>query len=235
MSLKRLVEIVSPVFYQVSLEGLERVNDSIRGKGHFAKTLGFLEILKKYGIESHVMLTVHSGNYRDAIPLASKLNGLTDLYTFNRLTLEGRGALLEPIGINEFWRLLEEWLEISRKYSHVELKDNLFNRLLYEKGLSLSGGCTGFGCGAAFNFLVLLPNGAVHACRKFNSYLGDIFSQSFNEIYSSSIAKHYRTAPDACKSCKIYSVCRGCLGVTATHGLDPFKERDPYCLYGPIE
>ena len=28
------------------------------------------------------------------------------------------------------------------------------------------GGCTGFGCGAAFNFMAVLPDGEVHACRK---------------------------------------------------------------------
>ncbi|NDY43751.1 hypothetical protein G3N55_13020, partial [Dissulfurirhabdus thermomarina] len=38
-------------------------------------------------------------------------------------------------------------------------KDNLLNALLHREGLPLSDGCTGYGCGAAFNFIALLPDG----------------------------------------------------------------------------
>ena len=43
-------------------------------------------------------------------------------------------------------------------------KDNLLNVVLHERGLAPLGGCTGFGCGAAFNFVhTILPDGEVHA------------------------------------------------------------------------
>lgn len=56
------------------------------------------------------------------------------------------------------------------------LKDNLFNLVLAEGGEAPFGGCTGNGCGAAFNFVTLLSDGEVHACRKFPSPLGISFT-----------------------------------------------------------
>ncbi|MCF8040004.1 MAG: SPASM domain-containing protein, partial [Desulfohalobiaceae bacterium] len=93
----------------------------------------------------------------------------------------------------------------------------------------LFGGCTGFGCGAAFNFVSLLPDGEVHACRKFPSYLGNIFEQTFDDIYDSQQARAYRAGPAACRDCSIRPVCRGCPAVIQSLGLDVSKDRDPFC------
>ncbi len=55
-------------------------------------------------------------------------------------------------------------------------KEGLLNVLRAEARLPRWGGCTGHGCGAAFNFVALLPDGEVHACRKFPSMLGSLRS-----------------------------------------------------------
>ena len=74
----------------------------------------------------------------------------------------------------------------------MSLKDNLFNILLEQEGLELTGGCTGFGCGAAFNFLTLLSDGEVHACRKMPSLIGNLKEAGLAEIYDSAAARRYR-------------------------------------------
>ena len=43
--------------------------------------------------------------------------------------------------------------------SVLSFKDNMLNVRLAETGRPTFGGCTGFGCGAAFNFMALLPDG----------------------------------------------------------------------------
>jgi radical SAM protein with 4Fe4S-binding SPASM domain len=113
------------------------------------------------------------------------------------------------------------------------LKENLLNIVYHRKGLGLFGGCTGYGCGAAFNFVALLPDGEVHACRKFPSLMGSIFEQGLGEIYDSDLARHYRTGPLACRSCKLRPVCGGCQAVIFGAGLDPFQDRDPFCFIHP--
>ena len=110
------------------------------------------------------------------------------------------------------------------------LKDNLINIIRKEKDIALFGGCTGFGCGAAFNFISLLPDGEVHACRKFPSPIGNILQKCLIDIYWSDLAEKYRTGSDACRDCQLNAACRGCLAITYSHGLDIFKDRDPFCF-----
>ena len=111
-------------------------------------------------------------------------------------------------------------------------KDNLFN-LYPDSEAALMGGCTGFGCGAAFNFLALLPDGEVHACRKFPSLIGHIRDESFHDIYHSPLAARYRAGSRACRGCDLNLVCRGCPAVADSLGLEIFSEKDPFCHRDP--
>ena len=110
------------------------------------------------------------------------------------------------------------------------LKDNLLNLLRYQKGMELFGGCAGYGCSAAFNFMAVLSVGEAHACRKFPSLIGNVLEQSIAEIYDSEIARRYRAGCKVCRSCPIRPVCGGCLAVAHSFGLNIFEERDPYCF-----
>jgi MoaA/NifB/PqqE/SkfB family radical SAM enzyme len=74
---ERLATIVAlrrPVYFQVSLEGRREHNDSIRGDGHFDRVLAFLPLLRKHGVRSHVMMTVHRDNLAELLPLARELD-----------------------------------------------------------------------------------------------------------------------------------------------------------------
>ena len=110
------------------------------------------------------------------------------------------------------------------------LKENLINLIRQENGSEIFGGCTGYGCGAAFNFVALLSDGEVHACRKFPSLIGKINKDRLVDIYQSERAQKYRRGSDACLDCSLNIVCRGCLAVADSMGLDVFREKDPYCF-----
>lgn len=231
--IERLLAIRRPEFYQVSLEGLSGHNDYIRGKGHFQRVLDFLQLLRKHRIYSMVMLTLTRANRHEVLFLAKELQGKVDTFTFNRLAMVGEGAELASLESDEFPQFLEEFLAASGSNKSLGLKDNFFNLLLNGHGQQLTGGCTGFGCGAAFNFVSVLPDGEVHACRKFPSLLGNIFTESLNDIYAGIQAEKYRTGSTACLDCKLRPVCRGCPAVAYGFGLDVFSARDPYC-FGPV-
>jgi selenobiotic family peptide radical SAM maturase len=225
-----IIEIEKPVFFQVSLEGLEDYNDEMRGPGHFVRTLDFLGLLRDLGIYSMVMLTLTKGNLGQVLPLAEVLRHRTDLFTFNRLSLFGEGANLSLPAREEYAAFLENYLYASQHNPVMALKDNLFNILHYQKGMELFGGCAGYGCSAAFNFLSLLPDGEVHACRKFPSLVGNVFESRLAEIYDSPGAMRYRKGCAACTSCAIRPVCGGCLAIASSLGLDAFQDRDPFCF-----
>ena len=231
--LRGLVEIVPPLFFQISLEGLEAHNDFIRGPGHFKRSLAFLDDLRELGIYSMVMLTLTRDNLDQVLPLADLLRERTDAFNFNRLAAVGEGSGLLMPTKDDFKTFLRDYQKAAESNPILGFKDNLFNLINRENDSALLGGCTGFGCGAAFNFLSLLPDGEVHACRKFPSLIGNIQAESLYDIYHSQAAARYRAGSAACESCEKNLVCRGCLAVAYSLGLDIFTEKDPFCDLTP--
>ena len=227
--LERLAAIQRPAFYQVSLEGLAPQDDWMRQPGHFQRTLDFLTLLQDLDIPSRVMLTLTESNLNQVLPLADVLRDRTDRFTFNRLSLVGEGAGLRLPAPGTYHAFLRDYLAAAASNPVLGLKDNLLNAVLFEQGRPLFGGCTGYGCGAAFNFLALLPDGELHACRKFPSSLGNVFEDGFDACYESPQAKAYRRGPAECESCPVQSVCRGCLAIISSLGLDVGTDRDPFC------
>ncbi len=228
--LDRLIAIKKPQYFQVSLEGLKEHNDCIRGEGFFDKVQAFLPMLRERGIRSIVMTTLTNGNADQVIPLGHLLSGKADRYTYNRLAQVGEGANLGILSKEEYGNFMVDYAGARKEDPVFGIGDNLFNIFNHEMGLKLHRGCTGFGCGAAFNFVALLPNGEVHACRKLPSQIGSIRMQSLSQIYHSEIADRYRRGPTACEKCAIREKCGGCMAVAFGQGLDHLEERDPQCF-----
>jgi len=231
--MEQLLAIDPPLFFQVSLEGLEEHNDTIRGPGNFRRVMDFLGLLQELDITSMVMLTLTRDNMDQVLPLAEALRGRTDHFNFNRLSMVGEGAMLHLPERDAYRAFLEAYMEAAEDNPIMGLKDNLLNLLRYQRGMDLFGGCAGYGCSAAFNFMALLSDGEVHACRKFPSLLGNVFKQSLAEIYDSEIACRYRSGCKGCQSCPIRPVCGGCLAIAHSFGRNIFEERDPYCFMDP--
>lgn len=228
--LEELIAIQRPAFFQVSLEGLREQNDLIRGSGHCDRVMAFLRLLRELDVPSVVMLTLTEDNRDQVLPLAEQLRGVADSFTFNRLSCFGEGAQLQPVEKDRFAEFLESYARAAETNPVISLKDSLISIVAHRRGDEPFGGCAGVGCGAAFNFVALLPDGEVHACRKFPSPLGTILEKSLSEIYDSAGARRYREGCSACRGCSIRAVCGGCLAVASSAGLDVFSERDPYCF-----
>ncbi|MBA3017017.1 MAG: selenobiotic family peptide radical SAM maturase [Proteobacteria bacterium] len=228
--IEEILDIKRPTFFQVSLEGLQKHNDTIRGAGHFERVIDFLHALRDLKVKSMVMLTLTKDNIDQVLPLAEMLRDLTDDFSFNRLSMVGEGANLQLPSRDEYISFIEEYVKAAENNPIMDLKDNLIGIMLHNKGDRQFGGCAGFGCGAAFNFIAVLPDGQAHACRKFPSLIGNVFKQSIEEIYESDIAQRYRMGCKACQPCILRPVCGGCLAIAHSHGLDIFEDKDPYCF-----
>lgn len=228
--IEEIVSIQKPSLFQLSLEGLPEQNDFIRGKGHFRRVIEFLGTLRDMNIFSMIMLTLTNRNMSDILPLGELLEDKVDRFHFNRLSMVGEGSNLCLPERSEYISFLESYMKATERNRILGLKDNMFSILRYKNGLKPFGGCTTYGCGAAFNFLAVLSDGEVHACRKFPSPVGNIFKQSFADIYESDIAKRYRNGCEECRSCVIRPVCGGCLAVSHSLGLNIFEEKDPFCF-----
>jgi len=177
-----------------------------------------------------VMLTLTNDNINQVLPLAQLLRDRADVFHFNRLSLVGEGANLKLPDVRTYRTFLESYLDAARENPVMGIKDNLINIVRRGRGIDPFGGCTGYGCGAAFNFMTLLADGEVHACRKFPSLIGNIHRQCIAEIYDSEQALRYRSGSAGCRSCTIRPVCGGCLASAYSHGLDVFAIKDPFCF-----
>ncbi len=227
--LQNIINIQKPNYYQVSLEGLETHNDLIRGKGYFQKVLHFLTLLRTLNVESAVMLTLTKDNLGQVLELADFLKDTADYFTYNRLSAVGEGAALAAVSPEEYRHFVYQYIAAAKNNRIIGFKDNLINIALEEQGAALFDGCTGFGCGAAFNFIAILPDGQVDACRKFPSPLGNINEQSLQEIYDSPTAAKYRAGSAMCNSCQLKSNCGGCLSSVFSQQGNIFEDKDQYC------
>lgn len=228
--IEEMVLIRKPVYYQVSLEGLREHNDMMRGKGHYDRTLSFLDDLRSTGIRSHVMLTLTKGNLEQVIPLAGELSDKATRFTFNRLARSGEGSSLDIPAKEDFIRFMGEYIAAGRENPVIGYKDNLFNIFRHKEKRPYFRGCTGMGCGAALTFVALLPDGEVHACRKFPSPIGHILQSDLNDIYDSYMARRYRRPPLKCLFCPVRRICGGCYATVYEEGKDFFNKRDPFCF-----
>ena len=229
--IEQLLDVQPPRHFQVSLEGLRAHNDDIRGTGHFDRTMEFLDVLRGLGVNSAVMLTLTADNVDQVLPLAELLRGRADYFTFNRLSPVGEGAHMHVPSRERYAAFLEDYVTASLSNPIMGLKDNLINIVLERRGMDAFGGCTGFGCGAAFNFLAVLPDGEAHACRKFPSPVGNVLEQGIASVYDGEPAARYRLGAAACAGCRLRPVCGGCLASARGFGLDIFAEKDPMCFY----
>ncbi|MBI5445878.1 MAG: selenobiotic family peptide radical SAM maturase [Deltaproteobacteria bacterium] len=216
-------------FFQVSLEGLRAHDDLIRGPGHWERTMTFLDVLRDLGVYSLVMLTLTSENLGEVLALGKVLRGRADVFHFNRLSPVGEGARLALPGREEYLSFLKTYGAATRENPVLGCKDNLLSRVDAVQRDGSFGGCTGHGCGAAFNFVSLLADGEGHACRKFPSHLGSVLHQGLAEIYDSEEAHRYRAGAAACGGCNLRPRCGGCMASASGFGLDPFRDRDPFC------
>jgi len=228
--LEEVVSIQRPEYFQVSLEGLAAHNDYIRGSGHFERVMKFLKCLHEVRIYRMVMLTLTNDNLGDVLELAEFLRDKVDMFNFNRLASAGEGVALKTVPFRKYQSFLAKYREKAGDNPIMGCKDKLFNILQDRDSAPLTGGCTGFGCGAAFNFVSLLPDGEVHACRKFPSYIGNLYDESLTAIYEGPLARKYRTGSAGCMGCRIRHNCGGCPAVNYGLGNDIFTTVDPYCF-----
>ncbi len=222
--------------YQMSLDGMEQTHDTIRKKGSFRSTLIALKLLQNSGIQTMIMSTVSRLNYRE-IPELIRIvvdHGV-DSYAFARYcpTYRDVESNLSP---QEYRQLLSDvwdvYTGLADRQTKFSLKDHLWTLFLYEKGLFQlrEENIVLEGCNCAIRHMTVLADGTVYACRRFKSPIGNILSQSFQQIFLSQKLSQYREIKrlKECKDCELLNYCRGCHAVSyGTFG--NFFAKDPQC------
>lgn len=240
LSEKKIIKLV-----QISIEGEEEINDSIRGKGAFNRIIKATGLLKQYNIPVHFGCTVSSQNYKNIL-------GLLDLLLIYNIQLLLRTIV--PLGqcdkdfekivpIKEMQKFYKEARKLNEQYSlrpglHIKGSSSLGYppfRFFCMSGVEALDykGRVGF-CGIRTqNILTIMPNLDVLACRLLPQVvLGNLKKNSLEEIYENVIyqdlAKLYNISYE-CQQCEVVDRCFGgamCISKAVTG--NEFS-KDPQC------
>ena len=231
--------------YQLSLDGLERTPDSLRGRaGAFRDALRAIKVLNDAGLPSVVMFTVSRLNAAElvrVIDLCARRK--VRVFDFARLVPGGTGKGLAGalVTAQEYRQLL---LDVLDKYRRLEArgcdtyfgrKENLWTLLYSELGLLPSlpheRGMIYSGCSVGSRIMTILADGTVLACRRLPVKIGKVPRQHLREIFINS--KNHRQLRacermEKCGKCELLPYCRGCMAVA--HGAKgDFLAGDPQC------
>jgi MoaA/NifB/PqqE/SkfB family radical SAM enzyme len=225
---------------QVSIEGLELIHDSIRGKGSFVQALNGIGILLTHNIEVTLNVTLSSLNYRhvkEIISLASEL-GVQRL-GFSRLVPSGRGMqlldeILSPVQVRETYEAV-----LNTPVDGLEIVTG--DPVASQRNLKLPGslGCTAFGgCAAGVSGLTFQPDGTINPCRRLNISIGNIKSDNIREVWAASEVLTSLRDRDQykgkCGQCDRWANCRGCRAIayacSCAKGENDFLAEDPQCF-----
>lgn len=198
-----------PVFVQVSIEGSEKTNDEIRGKGSYDETYKALKLLKKFDIYSLVSFTASNLNYKefsDAVTFARKAKA-SKVWTDRYVQTYGEESEIRSLNKEE----LKEYVNIIKR---EELNPkNKGIKISGDRSLQfLNGQSKSYSCGAGKNLIIVTETGDVMICRRLDITAGNLFEKSMNEIYFNSdefkkIREKY--VPKGCEKCGFLNICKG--------------------------
>jgi len=201
-------------YTQISLEGMEKKNDEIRGKGTFGKIVKTVRSLVKNKINTGISVTVTKQNLKD-IPL---LTELAEKLKVNSLGLRrfvplGRGKEMKELTLSsqETKKLYLFILEINKKL--IKQRSKLRINIGCEDGILAQEGYRANTCVAGYSSLTILPNGDVYPCRRLPIYVGNVLNQTLEEIFYGSKEliklRNPKNTNIRCKNCPYFDGCKG--------------------------
>ena len=177
---KRISEY-NPTYVQLSLEGGEKTNDYVRGKGIFKKVGKAIKLLKKYNIYTSISFTATKLNYKEfpkVVKYAEKLN--VDNVWSDRFI---------PLGTehdDEFVMNLQEtqeYLEIMQK-ERMRLQNKkskttvaMYRALQFQKTNDFPYKCT-----AGKSLLTVMENGDLVPCRRMPIVVGNLLKDNMLNV-----------------------------------------------------
>ncbi len=225
--------------YQLSLDGLKDTHDYFRKPRSFDITLEKISCLKKANIKVTIMATVSGTNIKeipDLIDLVVKYN--VDVFAFGRYcpTSLEKSTHIAPLEYKNFldicWQKFEQYKD---SHTSFNLKDHLWTLYLYEKGIitipnELDQNTIYDGCHCGSHHMTILPDGKIYACRRMESYVGNIQEKSLYEWFHDQKYEKYRQYEnfEKCKKCELFRFCRGCPAVSYGYSHNMYAP-DPQC------
>ncbi len=225
----------------ISLDGLEKTHDNIRGrKGSFKHVLRSIEILQREGIHIMVITTVNKLNISELPAILHLLQsiGIRD-WRVQPLIPTGRAnnfkeLEMDDLGILELGRFIQNWAPKSEKEG---------TRIICSDGLEYIGGTSDSerpwrGCPAGWVTCGITSDGKVKGCLSLPDELvegdlrkNDLWSIWFHpDSFAYTRRFSYGQLGSNCSSCSKAVECLGGCSSNSYTASGKFHN-DPYCFY----
>ncbi|KUK49644.1 MAG: radical SAM family protein [Parcubacteria bacterium 33_209] len=241
--LARKLKIAGLRQMQVSIDSDNfKTHDRLRGVNNvFYKTINNILSLKKEGIPFAVVTTLVNQTpeeYEKVIDMAYKIGAFA--HKTNTFISSSNSSIKNSPNSNNF-RSVKKFIKVWKRK-----KDEYDGRMILsaETMFSIQMGknyispfdipsILDCGCPAGFLTCAINQKGDVLPCSFFSSglILGNIFEDSFENIWNSKVAKEFRNRDNisVCGDCEYKLSCGGCRARSFGE-FNKIKERDPYCF-----
>ena len=211
-NIAKKIKSYNPYYVQVSLEGGQKTNDYIRGKGTYKKIAKGIKNLKKYNIFTSISFTATTLNYKEFPKVVSyaKKYKVDNVWSDRYIPLgdsEDKNLSLNVSQTQEYLSIMaKERLKLKRKqYNKTTI--SMYRALQFQKTNDFACGCT-----AGDTLLTVMENGDLVPCRRMPIVVGNLLKDDMYKLYkTNSILKELRknTIPDDCNDCEHAQMCHG--------------------------
>ena len=225
-------------FFNLSLDGLEKTHDKIRGEGSFQRTIEGFEQLNRFKIKSAAMITVTHLNATEFFDIINflfyetKANGVCfDFCTHIGNASEIPSSITPEMALDISSRYLDMKKEKKKENPNFYFEEKPgFLRLLhlYRKDTVLwKSEKTKFfaGCHIGCKCQCILSDGTLLACRRLPIIIGRLPEDDFEKIFlMNETLKKYRRPQyfQDCGNCIGWNICRGCPAISSAESGNPF-------------
>jgi radical SAM protein with 4Fe4S-binding SPASM domain len=169
---------------QISIDGLEKAHDAVRGKGTFKKALSALRLAREKGFEVSVATMVHAKNLGD---------------------FDGMEKLFSDLGIKDWTVDVPCITGRLGENSEFQVPPEVGGRYLeYGHGAGLHSGATGFGCG--LHLLSVMADGKVTKCTFYADRPVGSINDGLRQCWNRTIPISLK---DLACDCEYLEACRG--------------------------
>lgn len=227
-------------YIQVSLDGLQETHDYMRGAGNFDKAIDKLKMINSKKIKLHISCCISMLNIDNMYDFAKEILVhkaiKVDILGFKRFIPKNEMAGKFNLGKEGLRHLYENYELVSKDFSEYAKivvdfpQKNAFNEKKVTEVMDKYK-LTCSGCSAATGGPCIRPDGTVSPCSLLYVNAGNIFSESLQEIYSSTCFEELcnRNIKGKCESCRYRLMCGGCRAAAMAIHNDYLAE-DPECF-----
>jgi radical SAM protein with 4Fe4S-binding SPASM domain len=226
---------------QVSLEGPERIHETIRGTGSFSRAVAGIQTLMAVGVKVSINATLSQVNapyFMELVDLAVSL-GVPRL-GFSRLVPAGQGMTMveQMLSTEQVKQFYEKIFSLAIDGLEITSGDPIAFQMKSPLPFEDQGAIAMGGCAAGVSGLTILSDGTVIPCRRLPIPIGNVKLESMREIWATSpvleALRDKTRYQGKCGTCKRWVQCRGCRAIANAYsrakGTSVFLAEDPQCF-----